>query len=162
MRVPPRAAALAASALVAAAGALLLVNGATSGAGAAPAPSGPPHETVTGAYVREPASPDVAAAYFSVRNTGGAEDTLTSIATSTAGTATMHTEDGSRMTALVAPRIPAGGRLDFQPGANHVMITDPGPLKAGDHVRLTLTFADSPPLVVDAPVIGIGQEAPSP
>lgn len=160
MGVPFRAAALAASALVAGAGVLLLTEASPSGARAAS--GGPPHETVTGAYVREPASPDVAAAYFSVRNTGGAEDALTSVATSTAGTASLHTEDGSRMAALVAPRIPAGGSLAFEPGANHVMITNPGPLKAGDTVRLTLTFANSPALVIDAPVIGIGQEAPSP
>lgn len=161
MRVPLRTAALTASVLVAGAGALLLAGASSSGGGHAAA-GGPPRETVTGAYVREPASPDVAAAYLSIRNTGGTEDVLTSIAAGTQGTATMHTEAGSRMADLVAPRIPAGGRLDFQPGANHVMLTDPGPLKAGDTVRLTLTFANSPAVVVDAPVIGIGQEAPSP
>jgi copper(I)-binding protein len=164
VKIPLRAAARAAAAVVAGAGALLLANAASSGASSS-ASSGAgtaPHESVTGAYVREPASPDVAAAYFTVHNTGGAEDTLTGVAASTAGTASMHSDDGSRMVDLVAPRIPAGGRLDFQPGANHVMLTKPGPHKAGDTVRLTLTFAESPPVVVTAPVIGIDQEAPSP
>jgi copper(I)-binding protein len=150
-------------AVAAAGGALLLWPGAGPGttASAGTPRSGPPKLSVSGAYVREPASPDVAAAYFTVRNSGGV-DQLTRVESSTPGTAELHASTGSKMTGLVEPRIPAGGTLDFQPGAYHVMLVGPGPLKAGDHVRLTLVFAASAPISVDAPVVGISEAAPTP
>jgi copper(I)-binding protein len=73
-----------------------------------------------------------------------------------------YADSGTRMAPLVSPRVPAGGALDFQPGANHVMLMNPGPLKAGDHVTLTLAFAQSAAVTVDAPVIGIDRPAPTP
>jgi copper(I)-binding protein len=115
--------------------------------------------TVTGAYVREPANPAEAAAYFSIGNTGRAGDTLTAVSSST-GHASLHTTNGPKMVALSTAPIPAAGRLDFSPGANHVMIDDPGPLKPGAKVRLTFGFAKSAPITVDAPVIAIGAAAP--
>ena len=139
---------------VLAAGAALLL---WSGGGTAQAQAA--KLTVSGAYVREPANPAEAAAYFTVDNTGGADDSLTAVASST-GHASMHTTNGSKMVALAAAPVPAHGALDFSPGGNHVMIDDPGPLKPGTTVRLTLTFAASAPISVDAPVIGIADPAP--
>ncbi|OLE26755.1 MAG: hypothetical protein AUG49_07335 [Catenulispora sp. 13_1_20CM_3_70_7] len=115
--------------------------------------------TVTGAYVREPANPDEAAAYFSIGNTGRADDTLTAVTSST-GRASLHTTNGPKMVTLSTAPIPAGGRLDFSPGANHLMIDDPGPLKPGVTVRLTFDFAKSAPITVDAPVIAISATVP--
>ena len=165
MKAPLKAGALAGSVAVGATGAALLLwpgPGSSAKADASGGPAGAPKLTVSGAYVREPANPNVAAAYFSVRNTGGVGDELTGVRTSTAGPAEMHADSGSRMTALVSPRVPAGGSLSFQPGADHVMLMDPGPLKPGDHVTLTLDFAKSGAITVDAPVIAIDQAAPTP
>jgi copper(I)-binding protein len=173
MKAPLKAGAIAGFVAVGAVGAALLLwpsadpakgaAGTAAGASSRPAAAGTaPKLTVSGAYVREPANPDVAAAYFSVRNTGGVADALTAVTASTAGKAEMHTDSGSRMAALVAPRVPAGGTLDFEPGVNHVMLMSPGPLKPGDHVTLTLTFAKSAAVTVDAPVVAIDQTAPTP
>jgi copper(I)-binding protein len=146
--------------------ALLLWPGASPGAeasagGAGAKTSGPPKLSVSGAYVREPANPDVAAAYFTVRNSGGAPDELTRVTTSANGTAELHASEGGKMGALVTPRVPAGGTLGFQPGAYHVMLMNPGPLKAGDRVKITLVFETSAPITVDAPVVGLAETAPT-
>lgn len=148
-----RVGALAAPVAVLAAGAgLLLWSG--SGGGESHAAK----LTVRDAYVREPANPAEAAAYFTIANTGG-DDTLTGVTTST-GHASMHTTNGSLMVALSSAPVPAHGSLDFSPGGNHLMIDDPGPLKPGTTVRLTLRFAASEPITVTAPVIGILDPAP--
>ncbi|GAA1957861.1 copper chaperone PCu(A)C [Catenulispora subtropica] len=153
MRPALKAGAVAAPLAVLAAGAgLLLWSGGDAAAGTAKL-------AVRDAYVREPANPSEAAAYFTIGNTGRAEDTLTEVTAST-GRASMHTTNGPKMVALSAAPIPARGSLDFSPGADHVMIDDPGPLRPGTTVRLTFRFATSAPITVDAPVIGIGAPAP--
>lgn len=156
--------AVAGSAAVGVAGAALLLwpaSGPGPTSSAAADLTGPPKLTVSGAYVREPASPDVAAAYFSVRDSGGA-DRLTAVRASTPGTVELHANRAGKMTEVVTPRIPAGGRLDFQPGAYHVMLVGAGLLKPGQHVKLTLEFATAAPLSVDAPVVPIDEAAPTP
>lgn len=150
---PKRTAALAAPVAVLAAGAgLLLWSGSDAEAHAAKL-------TVSGAYVREPANPAEAAAYFIIANSGGADDTLTAVTSST-GHASLHTTNGPRMVTLSSAPVPAHGGLDFSPGGNHLMIDGPGPLKPGTTVRLTFTFAASAPITVSAPVIGIADPAP--
>lgn len=153
MRLPLKAGALALPVAVLATGAgLLLWSGGDAEAHSA-------ELAVSGAYVREPANPDEAAAYFTIANKGAADDTLTSVASST-GRASLHTTNGAKMVALSSAPVPAHGSLDFSPGGNHLMIDDPGPLKPGTSVRLTFTFAASAPITVSAPVIGITDPAP--
>lgn len=150
---PLKAGALAAPVAVLAAGAaLLLWSGGDAEAHAAKL-------AVNNAYIREPANPDEAAAYFTIANSGGADDTLTSVASST-GHASLHTTNGAKMVALSSAPVPAHGSLDSSPGGNHLMIENPGPLKPGTSVRLTFSFAASAPITVSAPVIGIADPAP--
>ena len=48
--------------------------------------------------------------------------------------------------------IPAGGEYALQPGGNHIMLMDlTAPVKAGDAVGFTLTFADGSTHDFDAP-----------
>jgi periplasmic copper chaperone A len=156
VNLPLKAGALAAPVAVLAAGAALLL---WSGGGAEARSAHSAELTVRGAYVREPANPDEAAAYFTIANGGGADDRLTAVASST-GHASLHTTNGPKMVALSSAPVPAHGSLDFSPGGNHLMIDDPGPLKPGTTVRLTFTFAASAPITVTAPVIGIADPAP--
>lgn len=119
------------------------------------APSGP-RLRVTGAYVPAPASPDVAAAYFTITDAGDTADELTGV-TSDAGQAMAHRTTGGRM--VMAERVPvsAHGRLVFAPGGYHVMIEHPvRRLRPGDRVTLTLEFRRSAPITVRAPVEPIG------
>ncbi|MFD0636335.1 copper chaperone PCu(A)C [Catenulispora yoronensis] len=82
-------------AVLAAGAALLLWSGGDAAAGTAKL-------AVRDAYVREPANPAEAAAYFSIGNSGRADDTLTAV-TASAGQASMHTTNGPKMVALAAP-----------------------------------------------------------
>jgi len=118
---------------------------------------------VSGAYVREPASPDVAAAYFTVYNTTGTDDTLTSVATGAGESASVMTEDaGGGMRMLAAGlRIPAHSSVTLKPGKGHVMIEHlVGTLRPGQYVNLELDFANAGPVNVSAPVIAINAEPP--
>src|SRR3954447_25705762 len=72
---------------------------------------------VTGAYLRQPANRINAAVYFTVRNTGGAADTLLSVASGAGATASLHTERGGGMQpAAGGLPVPAHGSLVLAPG----------------------------------------------
>jgi len=118
---------------------------------------------VSGAYVREPASPDVAAAYFTVYNTTGTDDTLTSVATGAGQSASVMTEDasGGMQELATGLRIPAHSSVTLKPGKGHVMIEHlVGALRPGQYVNLELDFANAGPVNVSAPVIAIKAEPP--
>ena len=84
-----------------------------AGAGTAPDAVVRGDITVSGVYVREPASPDVAAAYLSIRNSGRTADSLESAYAGAAKRTTLHGQPG-----VVSPgahadsgpvAVPAGG-----------------------------------------------------
>ena len=109
---------------------------------------------ITGAYVPAPASPDVAAAYFSVTNRGSTSDTLTSVLSDVSTQTGLHTYAGSTMVPLRSLAIPAGKIARLLVGGTHLMIESPTrALAAGQTVRLTLTFASAGAVVVMAPVV---------
>jgi copper(I)-binding protein len=119
---------------------------------------------VSGAYVRPPAPPtQLAAAYFTVYNTTGVDDRLTSVATGAGATATLHTLVNGVMTAISGGiTIPAHGRLVLSTGTGHVMISNLfGPLRPGQSVNLDLTFQNAGQITVTAPVIALGAPAPT-
>lgn len=114
---------------------------------------------VTGAYMLQPASPDVAAAYFTITDSGDDADQLIGV-TSDAFGGTMMMQGGSMGPAMkMATRlpIPAHGRLVFRPGGYQVMLEMPvRRLRQGDHVNLTFRFRRSPAITVEAPVTPVG------
>ena len=133
---------------------------------------------VFGAYVREPASPDVAAAYLSVANDGTRPDTLLSVSSGAAQTVTLHdvpapdpgqtpgttevqpgTED---MTATGPLTIPGGSTVTLAPTRGHLMMEGLlGPLRPGDRVSLLLTFQHAGQVLVNAPIVPIAAPAPT-
>jgi periplasmic copper chaperone A len=122
---------------------------------------GGPRLRVVGAYVPEPASPDVAAAYFTVVNEGGTGDVLTGVASDVAAETMMHRSTGQVMATVGSVPVPAHGRMAFRPGGYHVMLERPGRgLRTGDHVTLTLRFRRSAAITVQAPVEPIGHTPP--
>jgi periplasmic copper chaperone A len=131
---------------------------AAAGGGSSSAPSAAPI-VVTNAYVREPASPDVAAAYFTISNTTGTDDALIGVDTGAGKEAVLH--DGSMAEMPSGLPLPSHSSVTLSPGNGHVMIEQLlGPLKPGQTVNLQLTFAHNMPLIVEAPVIGINDPAP--
>jgi copper(I)-binding protein len=119
--------------------------------------------SISGAYVRQPASPDVAAAYFTVHNDGSSADTLVSVQSGAGQETDLHTDKGTSMADMPnGIPIPAHGTVVLTPGSYHVMIQKLiGPIKAGQTVDLQLAFANAGPIDVVAPVIAIMAPAPT-
>jgi copper(I)-binding protein len=145
--------------------ALVLLALRDRGGAAVAAPSGP-RLAVSSAYVREPASPDVAAAYLTIANTGAAPDELLGVSSDVAAEASLHQQDRQGMADIMRPlaslRVPARGSVAFTPGGDHIMLTRPTALRPGQTVQLTLRFRVTGMVRVAAPVIAIGQPPPGP
>ena len=149
-------------------------NASQSGPGAAaasPAPAPPANGTTVGnltvydAYIRQPASPDVAAAYLTVRNDGNAPDRLSSAYCGAAGTTSVHADsaemqpgDEAKSTPL---QVPANATVSLTPAKGHIMLDElTGTLRAGDTVSLLLRFDKAGQVLLDVPVISITAPAP--
>lgn len=120
---------------------------------------------ITGAYLPQPASPDVAAAYFTVTDTGDQADTLisaTSAPTAQAALMSESTAGGAEsMTTLPGGlAIPAHGHVTLGPDGYHLMLTNPAtPLKQGDTVTLTLRFEHAGTVTLKVPVTSLLSDA---
>lgn len=118
--------------------------------------------TVYDAYVREPATDDVAAAYFTIRNSGDRPDTLLSVDSGAAATVSVHDLPGAAGHQASGPlSVEPGQTVRLRPGDGHVMLKAPvAPIRPGQRITLLLRFLDAGPLLVTAPVIPIGAEPP--
>jgi copper(I)-binding protein len=159
-RVPPT---LIAAALAVLIGMVGLVRGAVPQSAASDGASQTAPIVIGGAYVREPATPNNAAAYFTVFNTSDGPDVLTSVSSGAGAQATLHTEVNGSMTVTPAGiTIPAHSQVTLSPGKGHVMIEKLyGTLRPGQTVNLQLDFSKNGTILVTAPVIAIGAPAPS-
>jgi periplasmic copper chaperone A len=147
-------------ALLAALAALVALLAAACGpAGTAaqtPASGGP--LTVTGAWARAAAAGGETAVYFTIVNAKSADDALVGVSTDAAQSASVHqtSTDANGMTGMqMAPsvKVPGGGTVQFAPGGYHVMLTNlKTAIKAGDQVRLTLSFQNAGVVTVTADV----------
>jgi len=134
-----------------------------SGASDSPASAATPI-VVGGAYVREPATPENAAAYFTVYNNTDAPDVLTTVTSGAGGTTSLHSDGptGSMVLNAGGLTIPAHSQVSLSPGQGHVMIEQLyGPLRPGQTVNLQLQFQTNGLILVTAPVIAIGAPAPT-
>ncbi|MGW1157607.1 copper chaperone PCu(A)C [Streptomyces sp. NPDC002513] len=114
--------------------------------------SAAPELKITGAYMPAPVTSDMAAGFFTVTNSGGA-DTLTSVTSSLAGDVTLHSTKDGTMEEETSFAVPADGRLDFASGGNHLMFEHLSRKpKQGDTVPVQLHFAKSGTVTVEMPV----------
>ncbi|MGI8678755.1 MAG: copper chaperone PCu(A)C [Jatrophihabitans sp.] len=162
MRLPW--AAVAAGSLVVVVGAAGLIRGAVPQSSATPPSPNP--IVVTGAYIRPPLPPnDLAAMYFTVYNTTGRADRLTSVQTGAGATATLHADGANGSMSVDAPGgvvIPAHGTLALSAGKGHVMIGGLyGTLTSGDEVNVELQFRNAGLVDVVARVIPFGPPVPA-
>ena len=143
----------------------------TPGAAASTAPAPPVNGTTVGdltvydAYIRQPASPDVAAAYLTVRNDGKAADRLSSAYCGAAGRTSVHADSAAmqaREEAASTPLpVPANATVSLTPAKGHIMLENlTGTLRAGDTVSLLLRFDKAGQVLLDVPVISITAPAP--
>ncbi|MFR9796392.1 copper chaperone PCu(A)C [Streptomyces sp. MS06] len=126
---------------------------------ASPAPAGSvaydePVLQVTGAYIRQPVTTEMAAGYLTITNSGRLPDKLTGVTSDIAGMVTMHrTTAENQMEAVKAFPIPAGGSLTLRTGGNHLMLMNlKKKLTAGDTVTLQLRFGASDTMTLHVPV----------
>lgn len=104
---------------------------------------------------------EATAAFFTLRNTGGADDVLTGV-TGPAGhramlSRTVDIGHNARSMAMVrAATVPAGGALTMTPTTLDVMVSPPPRLAPGDRLTFTLHFRDSPPRTVRARAVRPG------
>lgn len=117
------------------------------------------HLTITRAYIPDPATPSLAAAYFTVTNSG-LTDRLVSVRASDFHSATLHRDVTSsagleRMVAIPSGAVvPAHGSLVLRPGSYHVMLRRPvRAVKQGTTELLTLRFARAGVVRLVVPVV---------
>lgn len=97
--------------------------------------------------------------------TAGADDRLLGAASAVAGRVQIHeSRIESNMMMMRELKgglpLPAGQAVELKPGGNHIMLLAVAePLRIGDTVPLTLTFAEAPPVEV---VARVGQPAARP
>ncbi|MGW9024418.1 copper chaperone PCu(A)C [Streptomyces sp. NPDC055722] len=121
-------------------------------AGCGGSASAHPQLKVTGAYMPAPVSSDLAAGFFTVANSGGA-DTLTSVTSGLASDVTLHSTKGGEMEEEKSFAVPADGKLDFASGGNHLMFEKlTHKPKQGEKVSVQLHFAKSGTVTVEMPV----------
>ncbi|MEU6220558.1 copper chaperone PCu(A)C [Streptomyces sp. NPDC047022] len=114
--------------------------------------SAEPRLKVTSSYMPAPVTNDMAAGFFTVTNSGGA-DTLISVTSSLAGDITLHSTKNGEMEEEKSFAVPADGRLDFASGGNHVMFEKlTHKPKQGEKVTVRLHFAKSGTVTVEMPV----------
>ena len=105
----------------------------------------------------------VGGAYLTLVNRGAA-DRLLSASSPAAESVELHTMamegDVMRMRQLPSVDVPAGARVEFKPGARHLMLIGlKAPLKAGSSVQVTLEFEKAGKVTVQVPVKAAGATA---
>lgn len=116
------------------------------------------HLAVAGAWARAtPPAARTGAIYFTVTNDGAEPDRLVAAVSPAAAMVELHThvmEGGvARMRQISAVEVSPGEPAVFQPGGLHVMLIDlRAPLRDGERVSLTLTFARAGALTFEVPV----------
>jgi len=118
--------------------------------------------SVSHPWVRATASPLITTGgvYAEIGNGGTVDDHLVAASTPAAAMTALHTttqENGMMMMKDVPGfDLKAGATLRFQPGGNHIMLMGlKAPLKQGDHLTLTLTFAKAGTITVEVPVVAV-------
>lgn len=110
---------------------------------------------LNGGYARStPPGQDATAAYFTLENKGSEPQVIVGVKTPLSPKAELHStimegKDVMKMKPVERLEIGAGQKVFFQPGGNHVMLTElPKPLTVGERVKLTLIFEDGSELPV--------------
>jgi hypothetical protein len=121
---------------------------------------------ITGAYIPQPATPSIAAAYFLVTETGSQQDVLLSATSNPSAQAALmqETETGAEAGTMTnisgGLPIPAKGAVDLGPGGYHLMLDNPAsPLIAGGSVALTLRFEHAGTVTFKVPVTSLLSDA---
>jgi copper(I)-binding protein len=106
-------------------------------------------------FAYEPITPASGAAYFRIRNTGAAPDTLLEVTSPAARDASFH---GNAMQHLAVLAVPPGAEVTLAPGGTHLMLSDYSTVPAaGDSLTVTLRFARAGSVTLKLPVRRYGE-----
>ena len=105
------------------------------------------------------------AVYLTIENRGGGGDRLVSVSTPRASMAMLHGSSSSggimAMRMVTGIDLPAGATVSLAPLGSHVMLDGVArPLRAGEMIPLTLSFAKSGQRAVTAKVLAAGSAGP--
>ena len=146
---------------------MIIIAAALALAGASPAVADPSGIKVEQAWARAtPGNAKTGAIYLTITNTGATSDTLEgAVSTPAAEHADLHEmkmENGvMEMRPVPDLTIDAGKTVVLAPGGYHVMLTGlKAPLKEGETVPITLTFAHAGPQQVTASIAKVGAMHP--
>jgi periplasmic copper chaperone A len=133
----------------------LALSLAACGSGGSSAAAGP---SVTDAWARPAAANGQSAAYLTITNPSGSDDTLIAATSPAAGMVGLHetATDATGLTsmhALVQCAIPARGSVRLAPGGMHIMLMDlRRDLIVGSSIELDLVFEHAGTIVVKADI----------
>lgn len=140
-----------------AAAALALAGCAASPALAPAAQTAADGVTIGDSWVKA-ADSGMSAAFGELKNSGSEDVTIVSATSAASSTLQLHETVQNSSGQMVMQEkaggfvIPAGGSFTLAPGGNHIMLMDVvKPIKAGDSVSFTLTFADGSTMDFTAP-----------
>ncbi|MDI3420486.1 copper chaperone PCu(A)C [Streptomyces luteolus] len=112
-----------------------------------------PRLDVTGGYMPEPVTKDMAGGFLTVTNKGGA-DKLTSVTSDVSKSAEIHETVGQKMKKAKSFDIPANGTLKLERGGNHIMFLELKKMpKKGDKIAVELHFEKSAPVKAELEVM---------
>ncbi|MGW9170368.1 copper chaperone PCu(A)C [Streptomyces decoyicus] len=112
-----------------------------------------PRIEVTGAYMPQPVTEQMAGVYLTVKNNGDSAEKLTEVTSNLAKSLTIHKTVGTKMEQVESLPVPANGTLRLSRGGNHLMLMGlkSKPVK-GDIFTVTLHFTAADPVKVQVPV----------
>jgi periplasmic copper chaperone A len=118
-------------------------------------------------YTRVTLVPSIktAAVYVTLMNHGAREDQLLSVSTAAATGAAIHESKDNNgvmeMREVLNLPLPPHATVALEPAATHIMLTGlVAPLKLGDTVKLTLTFAVAGQVEINVPVLAMTEKQP--
>lgn len=122
----------------------------------AAAPAGPAIQ-IESPWARAAAMGNNTGVFMVIKNTSGQADKLVSAAFAEAMMTGIHetkmVNDVMTMSEIESLEVPANGQVELKPGSYHVMIMElMKELKAGDKIKVTLTFEKAGEVVVEAEV----------
>jgi len=118
-----------------------------------PKGDGRPELKISGAYVPQPPTKEMAGGFLTVRNGGDQADKLTSVSSDVAGKVEIHKTVKQQMQRVKSLSVPAHGTLRLGRGGNHLMLMElERKPEKGQTVTFVLHFARSGSVTVKAPV----------
>ncbi|MEV7414326.1 copper chaperone PCu(A)C [Streptomyces sp. NPDC089919] len=117
------------------------------------AKDGKPVLKVTGAFMPQPVTSEMAGGFMVIENTSDTADKLTSVTSTISDDVQVHETKDQKMQQVKSMDVPANGELRLERGGSHVMFMGlKNTPKVGDKVAVELHFEKADPVKVELDV----------